>query len=288
MTRRTTLPSLVLALAAFVATACSATPAASPVSDPAEILTQSIASLKDVKTLQAHGEIAGKLPMKLSMAQLDASLDLTGTTVDVSVDIPNKAVHLNLSAPSFMGTAIDAIVVDSKAYLKVAGPLAGLLGGGAGDKYLVTDVTPTADGASPAPSINPAAAIDDLRAQIAKLPTAPTKLPDEKCGDVDCYHVQIHTDGSALTGLGSSILPGAVASAAPDASAGTGDVTVDLWARKDDMRPAKLTVTATTPDSGDLSATFTFTYDGASPITAPPADQTAPMPSFALPAMPAS
>ncbi len=288
MTRRTLFPSLVLAVVAIVAAACSATPAASPVSDPAEILTQSIASLKDVKTLQVHGDIAGKL----SLAQMGGAIDLAGTTVDVAVDIPNKAVHLNLAAPSFMGTAIEAIVVDSKAYLKLAGPLAGLLGTGAGDKYLVTDVTPTADGASPAPSMDPAAAIDQLRDQIAKLPVAPTKLPDEKCGDVDCYHVQIHADSSALSGLGSSILPGAgssgAPSAAPDASSGSGDVTVDIWSRKTDMRPAKVTLTAATPDSGNLTATFTFTYDQGASITAPPADQTAPMPSFDLPAMPAS
>jgi hypothetical protein len=289
MTRRTMFPSLVLALVAFVATACSAAPAASPVSDPAEILTQSLASLKDVKTVQIHGEIAGTL----SLAEMGGAIDLAGTTVDIAVDLPKQAVHLNLSAPSFMGTTVDAIVVDSKAYLKLAGPLAGFLGAGAGDKYLVTDVTPSTDGASPAPSMDPAAAIDDLRAQIAKLPTAPTKLPDEKCGDVDCYHVQIHADGSALSGLGNSILPGAAASApdtsaAPAASGATGDVTVDVWSRKDDLRPAKVTVTATTPDSGNLSATFTFTYDQAATITAPPADQTAPMPSFTLPGMPTS
>jgi len=284
MTRRTTLPLALLALLAFVAAACSGTPAASPISDPAEIMTQSIASLKDIKTLQAHGEITGKL----SMAEMGSSIDLAGTTVDVSVDVPKQAVHLNLSAPSFMGTTIDAIVVDSKAYIKLAGPLAAFVGGGAGDKYLVTDVTPTTEGASPAPSMDTSAAIDELRQQIAKLPQAPTKLPDEKCGDVDCYHVQVQTDGSALSGLGSGLLPGATSSAAPGASAGTGTVTVDLWSRKDDLRPAKLTLTATTPDAGDLTATFTFTYDQGVTITAPPADQTAPMPSLALPAMPSS
>ena len=110
---------------------------------------------------------------------------------------------------------------------------------------------------------------------------------------MDCYHVQIQADGSALSGLGTSILPGAGSSAAPDASAapgasaGTGAVTVDVWTRKNDMRPAKVTLTATTPDSGDLTATFTFTYDQGVTITAPPADQTAPMPSFELPALPA-
>ena len=290
MTRRTMFPSLVLAVVAFVAAACSGTPAASPVSDPAEILTQSIASLKDVKTIQVHGDIVGKL----SLAEMGGAIDLAGTTVDIAVDIPNEAVHLNLAAPSFMGTTVEAIVVDSKAYLKLAGPLAGFLGAGAGDKYLVTDVTPTADGASPAPSMDPTAAIDQLRDQIAKLPVAPTKLPDEKCGDVDCYHVQIQADGSTLSGLGTSLLPGAgssaapgAASAAPDASAGTGAVTVDIWSRKTDMRPAKITLTATTPNSGDLTATFTFTYDQGVTITAPPADQTAPMPSFELPALPA-
>jgi len=278
------LPSLALAVVAFVATACSGTPAASPVSDPAEILTQSIASLKDVKTLQAHGEISGKM----SLAEMGGSLDLAGTTVDIAADIPNEKVHLNVSAPSLMGTTVDAIVADSKAYLKLTGPLGALLGAGSGDKYLVTDITPTTDGASPAPSMDPDAAIDQLRDQIAKLPEAPTKLADEKCGDVDCYHVQIHTDESALSGLGSSVLPGAAASALPEASGGTGDVTVDVWSRKDNLRPAKIAITATSPDSGDLNATFTFTYDGDVSITAPPADQTAPMPSLSIPGMPAS
>jgi len=286
MTRRTMFPALVLAALAFVAAACSGAPAASPVSDPAEILTQSIASLKDVKTFQVHGDIAGKL----SIPEMGGgTLDLAGTTVDVGVDIPNEAVHLNLAAPSFMGTTVDAIVKDSKAYLKLTGPLAGMLGAGAGDKYLVTDVTPTTDGASPAPSMDPSAAIDKLREEIAKLPT-PTKLADEKCGDVDCYHVQVKADSSTLSSLGGSVLPGASAgaSAAPDASAGAGDVTVDVWTRKSDLRPAKVAVTVATPDSGDLTATFTFTYDQPVTITAPPADQTAPMPSFDIPALPAS
>ena len=42
-----------------------------------------------------------------------------------AIDIPNKKAKFSLDAPTLLGTKIDALVVDSVAYFKVAGPLAG-------------------------------------------------------------------------------------------------------------------------------------------------------------------
>jgi hypothetical protein len=57
---------------------------------------------------------------------------------------------------------------------------------------------------------------------------------------------------------------------------GTGDLTVDVWTRKNDLRPAKVALAVTSPDIGTVTTTLEFKYDGAVSVDAPPADQIAP------------
>ena len=118
-------------------------------------------------------------------------------------------------------------MVDGFAYVKIDGMLAGLAGLPSG-KYVKTAV-PQESGK---PVTNPseiAQGVEDIKAQLDKLPTPPTKLPDEKCGDVDCYHVQVVVSAADLAKL------------SPEAAAqAKGDYTLDVWSRKSDLRPAKI------------------------------------------------
>ena len=248
----------------FVIAACSSAASQAPaLTDPKDILVQTVGSLKDVKTV----EIVGSLTGKVDAAQLGGSLDLSSTTISGAVDIPNQKAKLSIDAPSLLSTKLEAIVVDGFAYVKIDGMLAGLAGFPSG-KYVKTEV-PQESGK---PVTNPseiANQVDDFKAQLDKLPTPPTKLPDEKCGDVDCYHVQIVVTADDLAKL------------SPEAadSQAKGDYTIDVWSQKTNLRPAKISLSVKTEEMGTIGATFTFKYDGTVDVTAPPADQVTEMPA---------
>ncbi len=78
--------------------------------------------------------------------------------------------------------------------------------------------------------------IDEFKALLDKLPTPPTKEADEKCGDQDCYHVSLKLTADDLKALD------------PTATATDGDFSLDLWTRKNDRLPAKITLSVTAPD----------------------------------------
>jgi hypothetical protein len=254
--------SIAATLVLVIAACSNAASQAPALTDPKEILTQTVASLKDVKTV----EIVGSLTGKVEAAQLGGSLDLSSTTIAGAADLPNQKGKLTIDAPALLSTKVEAILVDGFSYVKVDGMLAGLAGLPAG-KYVKSEI-PQESGK---PVTNPseiANQVDDFKAQLDKLPTPPTKLPDEKCGDVDCYHVQVVVTADDLAKL------------SPEAAAqAKGDYTLDVWSRKTDLRPAKLTLTVKTEQMGTIGATFTFKYDGTVDVSAPPADQVTQMPA---------
>jgi hypothetical protein len=255
VTRRSSLLLLaIVASLSVVIAACGTTaPAAPALTDPKEILSTSVLSIKDVKTVEITGSFTGSV----KAAQL-GDIDLSSVKLSAAVDIPNKKAKFSLDAPTILGTKIDALLLDKVAYYKIAGPFAALLGGSA-DKYTKADV-PTASG-EPAANLNDvAASVAQLKAALDKLPTPPTKAADEKCGDQDCYHVTLKLSAADLKALD------------PTASA-SGDVNFDLWSRKNDNRPAKIAFGVTTVDMGTFGMTLDIKYDVAVAIDAPPADQ---------------
>jgi hypothetical protein len=250
--------SLVATLTLIIAACSSGTPAAPALTDPKEILTQSVLSLKDVKTAEFVGTFTGKV----QAAEMGGSLDLSSTTMAGAIDIPNQKAKFTLDAPSLMSTKVEALLVDGFAYLKIDGILAGMAGLESG-KYVKTEVPmesskPVTDDAEVQKSI------DEFKAQLDKLPNPPTKEADEKCGDVDCYHVKIALSAEDLAKLNPE---------AGSVSGQVGDLTVDLWARKDNLRPAKLGLTVASPEIGTVGATLDFKYDVSVDVQAPPADQ---------------
>lgn len=252
------MPLALVAVLSLVLVACSSTPQAPALTDPKEILAKGVTSLTGVKTLEFTGSFTGNL----NVPNLGA-MDLSTITMAGALDIPNKNAKFTLDAPTLMGTKIDAIVVGGAAYYKVAGLLAGMMGGASADKYTKTDV-PTASG-------DPAAAVTDvakvtaqIQEALAKLPTPPTKAADEKCGDQDCYHVTIKLTAADLQAL------------SPGSAGMDGDLTFDMWTRKSDYRPAKLSISATSAEVGTFGMVLDIKYDTTLSIAAPPADQIAP------------
>jgi hypothetical protein len=248
-----------LAAIAFLFVACGA-PAASPLTDPKEILVQTVLSLKNVKTIETTGTVTGSI----SLGER-GSLPLDGTTFSAAADVAGEKARFNLDAPSFLGTKVEAIVVDRVAYLRMLGGLAMFFPGGSGDKFTKTDLGAAVPQASASTSPNIQAAIDELRAAIDKLPSPPTKQADERCGDTDCYHVTISLTSEQLESLGGSAPAGV-----------EGSVALDVWSRKNDLRPAKLTIAVDGGTQGQATTTLEFRYDAAVTIEPPPPDQVAP------------
>jgi hypothetical protein len=253
MTRR-----LVAALAAvaIVLVACGP-PAAPALTDPKEILSKSVLSLTSVKTIEANGTLSGSISLLGR-----GSIPLDGTTFSTAVDVAGQKVRFALDAPSFLGTKIDALVVDQTAYHRIQGGLALFAGGETGGKFTKTKLGSVTDGSSPSPSPDILKWVEELKAALDKLPSPPTKQADERCGDTDCYHVTLSLTSEQLESLGASAPPGV-----------DGSVTVDVWSRKNDLRPAKITMAAASVEQGNVTTTLEFRYDGAVTIEAPPDDQ---------------
>lgn len=291
--RATLVALLTLVALALALVGCGGGAAASPISDPKEILVQSVDAAQAAKTVHVKLDVAGKLPLGdlsgllgglsgipgASSAPLasaapgasgsSAGLDLTGTTAEGDLDLANTAAHIGFSVPPLLNLTGDLIAVDGAAYLKVS-----LLG----DKYQKLDQTPGGT-ASPSPDASPsptAGMLDSLRTSLDQLTTPPTKLPDEQCGDAKCYHVQVTLD-QAETGALESLAPGV-----------TGTGTVDVWVRQNDLLPSQVEIKVDSGTAAGLTLTLAFSaWDKAVSIQAPPADQIGTggldLPSFAIP-----
>lgn len=261
MTRRFALMlGALLTTTSVVLAACQTAPAAPLLTDPKEILTESVVSLKDLTTVEFTGSFNGTL----EAAELGGTFDLSTIKITGALDIPNKKAKFNVDAPTLMGTKIDAIVLEDAAYLKIDGMLSAMMGGTPG-KYTKTDIP--ADAGEP---INDPAeiakAIDEFRTALDQLPTAPTKSADQQCGDQTCYVVTLTMSAEDLAALD----PTGVAATE------TGDMTLELWTRQNDRLPAKLTMSVTSPDIGTVGTTFDFRYGGSVSVEAPPAAEIAP------------
>ena len=80
MSRRLT--SLLALVAALAVAACNTAPAAPELTDPKEILLQSVAAMQNVKTVQIRGSFAG------SVAAGDmGSFDLSTVTLEALIDV---------------------------------------------------------------------------------------------------------------------------------------------------------------------------------------------------------
>ena len=256
-----------LALFAIVAiAACNAAPTAPPLTDPKEILTKTVLSLKDVKTIDAKGDLTGTFGMQGS------SFDLKGTTFEFASDVVGKKVKASASIPALLNTSAEVILLDQTAYYKVTGPLAGQIGADPTGKYKkVEGVSSGTPSAAPSASVDPLKAIDEFNQLLSKLP-APTKGANEKIGDQDCYHITVKATSDELKSLAPSPGLGNV----PGLDTVSGAVTVDVWSRVNDLRPAKVMFGIDAGAQGNLALTFNLTYDSGVSIAAPPADQIAP------------
>lgn len=263
----------VVALAATILVACGGPAAAPALTDPKDVVVQAASSLQTLKTVHLKVSLAGKVDAgALSGKPTGSMVDLAGSTLEGDLDVAGGATKLTAAVPAILGLSADLVVDAGTVYLKTS--LTGAL-------YQKLDLAAISAGL-PLPSLptmpspDPSAAaqvIATIKAELDKLP-APVKLADEKVGDQDCYHVQEK--------LASTDVPQAAAILADF----PGTLTVDVWTRKSDYRPARLVLAIDGGTAGTGTITVDLTaYDAAVTIAAPPADQISDQP-FAIPGLP--
>lgn len=256
-----------MALVALIAGACGSP--APVLTDPKDIVAQSVATLQKMKSLHLHVALSGSVKIDLLGTGKPVPVDLQGTTADADVDVTNAKFKGSLSAQSLFITG-DLVYVGSDLYYRV-GPL--------GPKYkklsladlanLIPGTTLPVPSPLPSvavPSVDPSAVIQGLKDGLAKLTVPPVKDADEKIGDQDCYKVTIKLSQADVIGASPSL--------SPIASGMTFNATIEVWVRKSDMRPAQVTVAGDAGPDGSVKVTMTLSnIDTPVVIDPPPADQ---------------
>jgi hypothetical protein len=276
MTRRLFASFAALAL---LAVACSSTPAATPVA-PTDIVAQSLDALGKAKTLHLRADVTGTIPFDMSSllgggtgaspapGASGPTMDLGGSYIEATMDIAGKQAQATVAVPPILGLKLDLIQIGDTSYTKV-----NLMG----DTWEKSTSTPAPDeSADPSPSAGVQQMVDDVKKALSAPGVKVEKLADEKCGDVDCYHVKMTMPPSALSGAAGDTLGGLGLGGTPEPGASPlieGDLVIELWARKSDMRPVKLVIGTTTAGSTLAITMVMDKYDEAVTITAPPADQ---------------
>jgi hypothetical protein len=271
MTRRIL---LAVALAATIVAGCGGPPPAPALTDPRDILVHGLSSLQTLKTVHLKATLTGKVDTGvLSGKPTGAKIDLTGSTLEGDLDVAGREVKLSVSVPSILGLSGDLVVDAGTVYVKTS------LSGPRFQKFNAASIPglPQALSSPPsAPSPDPSAVADmsaGLLAELNKLP-APVKLADDRIGDQDCYHVQ-----QKLTTADVPQLQSVVGNLA-------GALTVDVWTRKSDYRPARLVIAVDGGAQGTATISVDLSgYDAAVTIDPPPADQVSNDP-FSIPSMP--
>lgn len=272
-----TLASAVI-VAATVAS-CSSTPAApSKLTDPHQIITESLAATSGVKTVHMKIALDGTIKLDAfagSAATGLSSIKVDNTTIEGDADMhdtSNPAVHLAVNMPSFMGITADVIVVDGYTYTKSSF-------GGTGDKYSKSKSGSGLPVALPSESASGSQTIkqitDELKKQLDDAGITPQLKGVEKVAGQDAYHIALPLP---LDKINSGI--DAAVQANPSMGLPSGmslsEATLDLWSYVDGNRLAKVELKATSATLGNLDLTVTLSkYNEAVTIKAPPADQIA-------------
>lgn len=234
---------------------------ASPLTDPAEILTHGAQATAKADSFHFAVSMTGTV----TDPQVGMPVPLDDLTLAGDVDVANEAVHLTFGLPSLMGMAGEVIVIGQDAYLKTSIT---------GDKWVHSTTPEGEQPVSERPTDDEIAdRVDEL---LATEGVVVEKLEDAPCGEDTCYHVQLTVPAEAMTGgndpmgdLGGMDFLGM----SPEQLFG-GEAVVDLLFDQRDLWLRQVSTSAASPEAGEISFAVEFSnYDESLDITAPPPDQ---------------
>ena len=233
----------------LVAAACGgrATPA---LSDQKQILEAGISGLQAAKTFHVDGTATGKLVLSLGGSTgSGAPISLDGSTITGDGDLFGKRASLSLAVPALFNVTADVVAIDAVVYARVP-----LLWSGGWTRQAGTD------------SIfgllaDPAAALAQLGAFLARTGVAPRTLSNERCDDADCYAVAFTIPAAQITGGNPAAgLPGGLV---------LGDVAVTALVRTDTPRLVKLSFDVPLGAGGTVNVALSLSKIG-DPVTITP------------------
>lgn len=257
--------SLRLALAgsvlAVVAACSGSSPAAPALTDPVDILVQSVQTLNDVKSFRADVAVSGTVNVDAMGTGQAQAFSLDNTTAQLDVDVENTNAKATFSAPSLLGASGELIQIGNTSYVKTSftGPL-----------YQKSESTEASavEGATDMSDED----IAKLREQLSKPEFAPTKGDDVACGDKQCYQVSIELTSDELQSISDELPTEEVPTDMSNAN-----VNVTFQIEKDTLRPAGIDIVADMAEEGKLTVNVDFSnWDEPVSISAPPADQVQP------------
>ena len=252
---RLTLGASVLAV---VAACGGGSPAAPALTDPVDILVQSVQTLSNVKSFHADVAVSGSVNVDVMGTGTPQELSLDNTTATLDVDVENKNAKAAFNAPALFGLSGELIQIGNTSYTKTS------LTGAQWQKSEATDA-----GAVDAATEMTEEDIAQLREQLSKPEVAPTKGEDVACGDKQCYQVSIELTADELQALEGELPTEEVPTDFTDAN-----VNVTFQIEKDTLRPAGIDITADMASEGSLTINVDFSnWDEPVTIEAPPADQ---------------
>jgi hypothetical protein len=252
MSRR--FPAVAAFVVAFVLAACNSTPAAPALTDPNEILTKSLTAMGDVKSFHLEMAVSGTINADLMGTGSPASITLDATSADADVDVANRRAQANFVLTAPFTITGELIQIGDTSYTKVSAM---------GDKYTKSENAPD----DLPVDADPAEALAKLGEFLDRPEIAPIKADDAKCGDKDCYVVEIDLTAAEIAAMAGSL---------PEQldALGDGEFKLEISVQKDTLRLGRLLVGLAGGDMGSLQLTVDFSrYDEAVTIEAPPADQ---------------
>jgi len=234
--------------------ACNSTPAAPALTDPNEILTKSLTAMGEVKSFHLELAVTGTINADLMGTGSPASITLDATSADADVDVANKRARANFVLTAPFTVTGELIQVGNTSYTKVSVM---------GDKYTKSESEPD----DLPVDTDPAEALTKLGEFLDRPEIAPVKTDDARCGDKDCYVVEIDLTAAEIAAMAGSL---------PEQldALGDGAFKLEIAVQKDTLRLGRLVVGLAGGDAGSLQLTVDFSrYDEAFTIDAPPADQ---------------
>ena len=100
--------------------ACGGGPAASPLSDPTEILQAAARQASTAKSVHVDITADGQLGLDLMGTGAGQALPLSGTTASIDADLADQDLQMTFALPGLLGLRGDVIVVDDTAYAKTS------------------------------------------------------------------------------------------------------------------------------------------------------------------------
>ena len=264
MPRRLILAPATLAIVALVA-ACGGPASAPALSDPKDIIAQSLDAVKGAQSVHLDATVDGTVNVDLTGTGAGSDFPLTGTTASADIDMAGSKARATFSIPAIMGLSGELIQIGDTSYVKTS------LTGPKYQQQQATDALPVEP--DPSASIDPAAMLDQLDEFLSRPEIAPTKGDDIACGQKQCYQVLVELTPEEIAAIQAETGAGPIPSELP-VDIGSTTLGMTLRVEKDTLRPAGIALTADMGAQGSITLDLTASkWDEAVDITAPPADQ---------------